>query len=63
MQKTRRDGKLYAQAMLEDATGKIELIAFPRDYERLAEQLKIEVPVLVRGMLSWATKSLRPKSP
>jgi DNA polymerase-3 subunit alpha len=52
VQKTKREGKLYAQATLEDATGKIDLIAFPRDYERLAEQLKIEAPVLVRGMLS-----------
>jgi DNA polymerase-3 subunit alpha len=57
VQKTRRDGKLYAQAMLEDATGKIELIAFPRDYERLAEQLKIEAPVLVRGVLSGDEES------
>jgi DNA polymerase III subunit alpha len=52
VQKTRRDGKLYAQATLEDATGKIDLIAFPRDYERLAAQLKIEAPVLIRGTLS-----------
>ena len=52
VQKRRRDGKLYAQATLEDATGKIELIAFPRDYERLAAQLKIEAPVLIRGTLS-----------
>ncbi len=52
VQKTRREGKLYAQATLEDATGKIDLIAFPRDYERLAEQLKIEAPVLLRGTLS-----------
>ncbi len=52
VQKTRREGKLYAQAILEDATGKIELIAFPRDYEKLAEQLKIEAPVLIRGTLS-----------
>ena len=37
---------------LEDATGKIELIAFPRDYEKLSEQLKIEAPVLIRGTLS-----------
>jgi DNA polymerase-3 subunit alpha len=50
--KTKRDGKLYAQGMIEDATGKIELIAFPRDYERLAEQLKMEAPVLIRGTLS-----------
>ena len=52
VQKTKREGKLYAQAILEDATGKIELIAFPRDYERLTEQMKIEAPVLVRGVLS-----------
>jgi DNA polymerase III subunit alpha len=52
VQKTRRDQKLYAQATLEDATGKIDLIAFPRDYERLAAQLKIEAPVLLRGVLS-----------
>ncbi|HUA93224.1 MAG TPA: DNA polymerase III subunit alpha [Terracidiphilus sp.] len=52
VQKSKREGKLYAQASLEDATGKIELICFPRDYERLAEQLKIEAPVLVRGILN-----------
>jgi DNA polymerase III subunit alpha len=51
VQKSKRDQKLYAQAMLEDATGKIELIAFSRDYERLSEQLKIEAPVLIRGTL------------
>jgi DNA polymerase-3 subunit alpha len=51
VQKSRRDQRLYAQAALEDATGKIELICFARDYEKLAAQLKMEVPVLVRGML------------
>jgi DNA polymerase-3 subunit alpha len=52
VQKTKREGKLYAQGALEDATGKIELVCFPRDYERLAAQLKIEAPVLVRGTLT-----------
>jgi DNA polymerase-3 subunit alpha len=52
VQKTKRDGKLYAQAALEDATGKIELVCFPRDYERLAEQLKMQAPVLLRGTLT-----------
>jgi DNA polymerase-3 subunit alpha len=52
VQKTKREGKLYAQGALEDATGKIELVCFPRDYERLAKQLKIETPVLVRGTLT-----------
>jgi DNA polymerase-3 subunit alpha len=51
VQKSRRDQRLYAQALLEDASGKIDLICFARDYERLAEQLKIEAPVLIRGML------------
>src|SRR5579863_758388 len=51
VQKGKRDGKLYAVGTLEDATGKIELISFSRDYERLAEQWRIEAPVLVRGTL------------
>jgi DNA polymerase-3 subunit alpha len=51
VQKSRRDQKLYAQASLEDATGKIELICFSRDYERLQGQLKMEAAVLVRGVL------------
>lgn len=49
--KSKRSGELYAQASLEDATGKIDLICFPKDYERLKESLKIEVPVIVRGQL------------
>jgi DNA polymerase-3 subunit alpha len=52
VQKTKRDQKLYAQAWLEDAAGKIELVCFPRDYERLAGQLKTEAAVLVRGTLT-----------
>ncbi len=51
VQKSKRDQKLYAQATLEDATGKIDFICFSRDYERLAGQLKIEAPVVVRGVL------------
>lgn len=46
-----RRGDMYAQATLEDSTGKIELIAFSAAYQKLAEKLKIEVPVLVRGAL------------
>jgi DNA polymerase-3 subunit alpha len=44
-------GELYAQAALEDTVGRIELIAFPASYPKLAEKLKIDVPVLVRGAL------------
>jgi DNA polymerase-3 subunit alpha len=50
-QKSKRDGKLYAVGSLEDATGKIELISFARDFERLTEQWKIQAPVLIRGTL------------
>jgi DNA polymerase-3 subunit alpha len=42
---------MYAQAILEDTVGKIELIAFPQSYEKLAEKLKITVPVIIRGSL------------
>ena len=49
--KSKRSGELYAQATLEDQVGKIELIAFSSSYQKLAEKLKIEVPVLVRGAL------------
>jgi DNA polymerase-3 subunit alpha len=51
VQKSKRDQKLYAQAALEDATGKIDLICFSRDYEKLQDQLKIQAPVIVRGVL------------
>jgi DNA polymerase-3 subunit alpha len=44
-------GDMYAQAALEDTVGKIELIAFASAYEKLAEKLRIDVPVLVRGSL------------
>ncbi len=49
--KSKRSGEMYAQATLEDAVGKIELIAFSTAYQKLAEKLKIDVPVLVRGAL------------
>jgi DNA polymerase-3 subunit alpha len=49
--KSKRSGELYAQASLEDTVGKIDLICFPKDYAKLAELLKIEVPVVVRGQL------------
>ena len=49
--KSKKDQKPYAQGYLEDASGRIELICFSRDYEKLAEQLKMEAAVLVRGVL------------
>jgi DNA polymerase-3 subunit alpha len=49
--KSKRSGEMYASAILEDTVGKIDLIAFPQSYEKLAEKLKIDVPVVVRGSL------------
>jgi DNA polymerase III subunit alpha len=49
--KSKRSGEMYAQATLEDTVGKIELIAFSKAYTKLAEKLKIDVPVVVRGVL------------
>ncbi len=51
MAKSKKSGELYAQACLEDTMGKIELIVFPQSYEMLAEKMKIDVPVVVRGAL------------
>jgi DNA polymerase-3 subunit alpha len=49
--KSKRSGELYAQACLEDTVGKIELIAFSANYEKLKDKLKIDVPVVIRGAL------------
>jgi DNA polymerase III subunit alpha len=44
-----RRGELWAQASLEDMAGKVELLVFPEAYRKLAEKVKLEVPVLIRG--------------
>jgi DNA polymerase III subunit alpha len=44
-----RRGELWAQAALEDMLGKVELLVFPEAYKKLAEKVKLEVPVLIRG--------------
>jgi DNA polymerase-3 subunit alpha len=44
-----KKGDLYAQGMLEDMAGAIDILVFPEAYRRLQEKLKLEVPVLVRG--------------
>lgn len=42
-------GDFYAQAVLEDMEGTVEMIVFPDAYKRQSEKLKLEVPVLVRA--------------
>jgi len=44
-----RRGELWAQAALEDMLGKVELLVFPEAYKKLAEKVKLEVPVLIHG--------------
>lgn len=44
-----RRGELWAQAALEDMSGKVELLVFPEAYRKLSEKIKLEVPVLIRG--------------
>ena len=47
--KSKRNDKMYAQGQLEDASGKIDVICFAKDYDRLSDQLKTEAAVLLRG--------------
>ncbi len=55
--KSKRTDKMYAQGHLEDSYGKIEVVCFPKDYEKLADQLKTEAAVLVRGALTGEEES------
>jgi len=50
VQKSKK-GELYAQGMLEDMSGSIDFVVFSEPYRRLAEKLKLDVPVLVRAGL------------
>jgi DNA polymerase-3 subunit alpha len=59
--KSKRSGEMYAQASLEDTVGKIDIICFPKDYTRLCESLKIEVPVLIKGVLRADDDESAPK--
>ena len=42
-------GELWAQAALEDMSGKVELLVFPEAFRKLGDKVRLEVPVLVRG--------------
>ncbi|MBZ5629849.1 MAG: DNA polymerase III subunit alpha [Acidobacteriia bacterium] len=44
-----RKGELYAQGVLEDMFGTVDMIVFPEAYRRLADKVKLEVPVLVKA--------------
>ena len=59
--KSKCSGELYAQAALEGTVGKIDIICFPKDYADLVESLKIEGPVLVKGVLRADDDESAPK--
>jgi DNA polymerase-3 subunit alpha len=44
-----KKGDFYAQGMLEDMTGACDLLVFPEAYKRVADKLKLEIPVLIKG--------------
>ena len=50
-QKSKRNDKMYAQGHIEDSYGKLEVICFAKDFDKLQEQLKTEAAVLLRGTL------------
>ncbi len=51
-QKTTRAGGMMAFVTLEDLTGQVEALVFPRVYERVAGQLEPETAVVLSGRLS-----------
>jgi DNA polymerase-3 subunit alpha len=44
-----KKGDLYAQGSMEDMNGKVDFVCFADNYKKLAERLKLEVPVLVKA--------------
>src|SRR5438270_9624717 len=48
VQKSKK-GDRYANGVLEDMSGSLDVIVFPEAYKRLSEKVKLEVPVLIRA--------------
>jgi len=44
-----KKGDLYGQGRLEDMIGSVDVLCFSDSFKRLAERLKLDVPVLVKG--------------
>lgn len=44
-----KKGDLYAQGAMEDMNGKVDFVCFADAYKRLADKLKLEVPVLIKA--------------
>jgi DNA polymerase-3 subunit alpha len=56
-----RKGDLYAQGLLEDMEGRVEVIIFPDAYKRLQDRLKLEIPLLVRAGVRIEDEGATPK--
>ena len=50
--KATRNGELMAFVTLEDMSGQIECLLFPKIYEKLAQRISEETPLFVRGRVS-----------
>jgi len=44
-----KKGDMYAQGLLEDMIGSVDILCFSDSFKRLSERLKLDVPVLVKG--------------
>ena len=50
--KTTRNGESMAFVLIEDKTSEIEAVVFAKQYEKFAELLIVETPVVIRGTIS-----------
>ena len=57
MAKTTKTGKMMAFVTIEDLVGTVEVLVFPRDYERGRSQLVEDSKVFVRGRVSMGAVS------
>jgi DNA polymerase-3 subunit alpha len=55
---TKRNNAEMAFATLEDDTGSVDLVIFPKIYETLKAQLNADVPVLVKGKVDFREEKL-----
>lgn len=53
---TTRSGEPMAFMMLEDLTGNVEVIVFPRVYRERAGLIKPDTPVLIKGRINYNTR-------
>jgi len=56
---TTKRGENMAFALLEDLTGSIELVVFPRTYLQYSSLIKIDAPVLARGTLKHSGEEMK----